>query len=76
MIIKTNEQYDKIRNNVILKVILIGDEWGDDCGEVFDVIKIDDKLYELPPNRGYWLFSERNDKDYEFIVKYQKETDN
>lgn len=68
MKIATDEQYNNIRNNVILKVILIGDKWNNDCGEVFDVIKIDDKLYQLPLSGSYWLFSERNEKNYEFIV--------
>ena len=68
MKITTDEQYNNIRNNIILKLIQIGDEWDEESGEIFDVIKIDDKLYELPPNRGYWLFSERDDVGYEFIV--------
>lgn len=62
MKIATDEQYNNIRNNVILKVILIGDKWNDDCGEVFDVIKIDDKLYELPQIEAIGYFQKEMKK--------------
>ena len=68
MEIKTNEQYNKIKDGTILKLIQTGDDWDDGCGESFNVIKIGDKLYQLSFNQGYWSFSERDDEGYEILV--------
>lgn len=72
MLIETKEQYEKIPDGTILKIVLLGDSWGEDTGTVDDCIKLGDKLYENA--RNYYLFSERNEKsvkdedDYTFAV--------
>lgn len=70
MLIETKEQYEEIPDGTILKVVLLGDDWGEDTGTVDECFKFGDKLCEN--TRNYYLFSERNEKtatdDYTFAV--------
>ncbi len=70
MLIETKEQYEKIPDGTVLKIVLLGDDWEDDTGTVNNCLKFGDKLYIAP--LSYYLFSERNDKtateDYSFAV--------
>lgn len=71
MLIETKEQYEKIPDGTILRIVLLGDSWRQDTGAVEDCIKLGDKLYEKAYN--FYLFSERNDKtsigeDFSFAV--------
>ena len=61
MLVETKEQYDDIPDGTRLKVVLFGDNWGEDTGETIDCLKFGDKLYDTP--LSYYLFSERNEKD-------------
>ena len=70
MLIETKSQYDDIPDGTRLKVVLLGNNWGEDTGEAIDCLKIGDKLYDTP--NTYFLFSERNERtstdDYTFSV--------
>ena len=61
MLIETKEQYEEIPDGTILKVVLLGDDWGEDTGASIDCLKFGDKLHDTP--LSYYLFSERNEKD-------------
>lgn len=61
MIIDTVEKYEKLPDFTQFKLVHTGDAWEDDKYEMYDVIKIGDKLVEIKP--GGWLFSERNEGD-------------
>ncbi len=61
MLIETKEQYEKIPDGTKLKVVLLGDNWGEDTGAVIDCLKFGDKLHDTQST--YFLFSERNEKD-------------
>lgn len=70
MLIETKFQYDEIPDGTRLKVVLLGDDWDGNTGEVVDCLKIGDKLYDTPST--HFLFSERNERDstedYTFAV--------
>ena len=72
MNIITKEQYDKIPNGAILDVFLVGDEWEDNIGDVETVFKRDDKLRIINEKAGYFLFSEKDEPNYEFIIAYKE----
>lgn len=61
MLIETKEQYEEIPDGTRLKVVLVGDGWGEDTGISVDCLKFKDKLYDTPST--FYLFSERNEKD-------------
>ena len=64
--IKTKEEFNKLPNGTRLKLFCEGDDWDDDCGEVFNVIKVDNKLFQC--DSGFWDFKECNDEGYEFSL--------
>lgn len=70
MLIETKEQYEKIPDGTRLRVILAGDNWGEDTGFSIECLKLDDKLYDTP--HSFYLFSEKDEKtstdDYTFLV--------
>ena len=70
MLIETKEQYEEIPDGTRLKVVLLGDNWGEEVGDSIDCLKFKDKLYNTP--KTYYLFSERNEKnsidDYTFSI--------
>ena len=70
MLIETKFQYEEIPNGTKLKVVLLGDNWGDETGTSITCLKFGDQLYDTPSS--YYLFSERNEKtstsDYIFSV--------
>ena len=74
MKINTKEEYDKIPEGTLLKVFLEGDEWDDNCGEVFTVIKANNRLeiFTVVINRvyhtGFFDFNEKDELGYEFSV--------
>ena len=70
MLIETKTQYEEIPDGTKLKVVLLGDGWGEETGTSVDCLKFGDKLYEISSN--HYLFSERNERtpidDYTFSV--------
>ena len=50
----TAKQVNDLPNGNILKIFYSGSEWDEDFGKVFDVIKVNDRLYH---------FTEFNDID-------------
>ena len=70
MLIKTKEQYEKIPDGTRLRVVLAGDNWGEDTGTIDECLKLGDKLYVTP--RSFYLFTEKDEKsltdDYTFLV--------
>ena len=68
--IEDGKTYKDLPNGTILKVIPLGKEWDDDIGETFDVVKIDNRLFET--NKHFFDFNEKDDNGYEFIVTFEK----
>ena len=77
MKINTKEEYDRIPDGTLLKVFLEGDEWDEDCGEVFTVIKANNRLEVFTVvtktnNRvyhtGFFYFDEKDELGYEFSI--------
>ncbi len=70
MLIDTKEKYEEIPDGTRLKVVLLGDDWGEDTGASIDCLKFSDKLYDT--SKTFFLFSERNDKtaieDLSFLI--------
>lgn len=70
MLIDIKEKYEEIPDGTRLKVVLLGDNWGEDTGSSIDCLKFGDKLFDTA--KTFYLFSERNDKtatdDYSFLV--------
>ena len=70
MLIDTREKYEEISDGTRLKVVLLGDDWGEDTGASIDCLKFGDKLYDT--SKTFFLFSERNDKtaieDLSFLI--------
>lgn len=71
MRIDTIEKYNKYPDGTIFNMFLSGDDWKEEYGSAFKVIKVGDKLYEIKP--AYYRFSERNDngnygEDYSFEI--------
>ena len=70
MLIDTKEKYEEIPDGTRLKVVLLGDDWGEDTGASIDCLKFGDKLYDT--SKTFFLFSERNDKtaieDLSFLI--------
>ena len=69
MRIDTIEQYNKYPDGTIFDIFLTGDDWDDDYGAAFKVVKLGDKLYEVKDS--YYCFSEKNEgksygMDYSF----------
>ena len=70
MLVEAKFQYDEIPDGTKLKIVLLGDNWGEETGTSIECVKFGDKLYDSPSS--YYLFSERNERtstnDYTFSV--------
>lgn len=62
----SKEDYANYADGTIFQLFLEGDEWEEDKGEVYRVIKIGDYLYPIAGN--HFLFGDKDEEGFEFSL--------
>lgn len=70
---KINEEELKtLSDGTILTIFLQGDDWEEEIGETYSVIKVNDKLYVLDKETGFFNLNEINETGFEYSLSLDK----
>ena len=66
------EELKKLPDGTILTVFLQGDDWEKELGKTYSVIKVNNKLYILDKEQGFFNLDEINETGFEYSLSLDK----
>jgi hypothetical protein len=68
----TKEEFKNCPNGTIFTLFLQGDDWDEEIGEIYRVVKLEDKLFVLDDSQGFFNINDMDDKNFEFSLSLDK----